>query len=264
MRTPLIAGNWKMNKTGAEGAAMAQSLATLVKMKERVEVLLCPTYLSIPKVHEALKGSTVKLGAQDVFWETKGAFTGNVSAAMLLEYGVEYCIVGHSETRGRFGKLEIPESTVGYFSETDETVNLKIKALLAEGIAPILCVGETLAEREAGQTDQVVRKQLEGALAGIDPSELDELVIAYEPVWAIGTGKTCDTPEAERVCGMIRAELAQLTTAVLAGAVRVLYGGSVKSSNSRELFAQPNIDGGLVGGASLEAEEFSRIVLSVS
>ncbi len=262
MRKKLVAGNWKMNLTGAEGAALVEGFATHVATKNDVEVVVCPTYLAMPKVHEALKGTIVKLGAQDVFWTEKGAFTGRISACMLLELNTQYCIVGHSETRGRFGKLEIPESTTGYFAETDETINLKIRALIAASIAPILCVGESLAEREAGNTDSVTEGQLKGALAGIDPAELDTLVVAYEPVWAIGTGKTCDTPEAERVCGMIRNCLAGILGKETAGATRILYGGSVKGSNADALFAQPNIDGGLVGGASLNADEFARIVMS--
>jgi triosephosphate isomerase len=181
---------------------------------------------------------------------------------MLADAGCSFCIVGHSETRGRFGKLEIPESTLGYFSETDETVNLKIKALLYQSVRPILCVGETLAEREAGETDSVIYQQVKGALAGIEAAEFYTGVVAYEPVWAIGTGKTCDSAEANRVCGVVRKAVAEILDADVAESVQILYGGSVKSGNAAELFSQSDIDGGLVGGASLDAEEFSKIVRS--
>jgi triosephosphate isomerase len=181
---------------------------------------------------------------------------------MLQDVGCSLCIVGHSETRGRFGKLEVPVTTLGYFAETDETVNLKIKALLYHNLCPILCVGETLAEREAGRTDEVIADQLRKGLEGIDGAEYLSAVVAYEPVWAIGTGQVCDTAEAERVCAGIRKVLAEVFDEDSAAAIRVLYGGSVKANNARELFAQPNIDGGLVGGASLNAQEFVRIVQS--
>lgn len=262
MRTKLVVGNWKMNMTQKEAAAAVEAFLKSVDMKDTVEVGICPPYLSIAAVRQHVKGTHLQLGAQDVFWKDSGAFTGNVSAPMLADAGVKLCIVGHSETRGRFGKLEVEESTTGYFSETDETVNLKIKSLLNHGIVPILCVGETLAEREAGNTDAVIAEQLKGALAGIDAAEFRAGVIAYEPVWAIGTGKVCDTPEANRVCATIRAELAKILDAETANSIRILYGGSVKSSNSGELFKQSDIDGGLVGGASLDPAEFSRIVLS--
>ena len=197
------------------------------------------------------------LCAQDVFWLDSGAFTGQVSASMLADAGVRMCLVGHSETRGRFGKLDVPESTLGYFAETDETVNLKIKALLKHRVTPILCVGETLEEREAERTDAVIQAQIRGALAGV--SEFANGVVAYEPVWAIGTGKTCDAAEASRVCGVVRAAVREMLGGQ-ADSVRVLYGGSVKAANAKELFGMADIDGGLVGGASLQAEEFCRIV----
>jgi triosephosphate isomerase (TIM) len=262
MQTKLVVGNWKMNMTNAESSAAVQTFLKHVDARTNVDVVVCPPYLSIGKVRELVKNTHVKVGAQDVFWKDSGAFTGRVSAPMLVECGVSYCIVGHSETRGRFGKLEIPESTVSYFAETDETVNLKIKTLLFQSITPILCVGETAAEREAGQTEAVIEKQLAGALAGIEPAELYFFCIAYEPVWAIGTGKTCETPEADRVCGEIRKMVGKILDPDVAAEIRILYGGSVKSSNSGELFKQPNIDGGLVGGASLDPMEFSRIVMS--
>ncbi len=260
MRRKLVAGNWKMNLTTREAASTVEAFLKDVEMRGDVDVAICPSYLCLPMLKEKLRGTHVSLGAQNVFWKDSGAFTGFVSAPMLVDLGVAYCIVGHSETRGRFGKLETPETTLGYFAETDETVNLKIRALLYHAIAPILCVGETLAEREDNNTDGVIRSQISGALEGLDTSELGSLVVAYEPVWAIGTGKTCDTHEAERVCGMIRAELAAAHGAELAQSIRVLYGGSVKSTSAKELFSQPNIDGGLVGGASLVPEEFREIV----
>lgn len=263
MRTPLVAGNWKMNLSAAEGAALVEQFLREVNLRPDREVLICPPYLAVPKLVDVCSRTMVKVGAQDVFWAEKGAFTGNVSAGMLTDAGVTYCLVGHSETRGRFGKLEVPESTVGYFAETDETCNLKIKALLPFGIAPVLCVGEAIGERKAGQTDEVIKSQLRGALDGIEGAELASLVVAYEPVWAIGTGEVCGADEAERVCGMIRGYLGELFDTDTAERVRVLYGGSVKPDNAKELFSQPNIDGGLVGGASLDAKGFASIVLSV-
>jgi triosephosphate isomerase len=260
-RTKLVVGNWKMNMTNAESAAAVETFLHHVSARPNVDVVLCPPYLSIAKVHDLVRNTHVKVGAQDVFWEERGAFTGKVSVRMISECGASYCIVGHSETRGRFGKLDIPESTVGLFGETDETVNLKLRALLFHSLNPILCVGETEAERNAGQTEAVIAKQLEGALDEIDPSELYFFSVAYEPVWAIGTGKTCETLEANRICGYIREQLAELLDPDVAAEIRILYGGSVKPSNSGELFLQPNIDGGLVGGASLDPMEFSRIVM---
>ena len=256
MRKRLVAGNWKMNKTQAEATALVEAFIRDVDLRDEVEVVLCPPYLALGCVQDLIKGTHVQLGAQDVFWMQSGAYTGQVSAQMLDDVGADYCIVGHSETRGKFGKLEVPDSTLGFFSETDETVNLKIQALLYCNIAPILCVGETLSERESGKTDSVIQSQLTGALSRLVPDELYSLVVAYEPVWAIGTGQTCDSAEAQRVCGMIRSAL----PGELRDRVRVLYGGSVKASNAKELFTQPDIDGGLVGGASLDAHEFAQIV----
>ncbi len=248
--------------TQAEATAAIETFMKTVETRPDVDVAVCPSYLALPRVADSLKNTHVKVGAQDVFWEQKGAFTGKVSASMLSEFCTSFCIVGHSETRGRFGKLETSDSTVPYFAETDETINLKIRALLFHSINPILCVGETLAERDAGQTDKVIQGQLERALNGIDSAELYFSVVAYEPVWAIGTGKTCDSAEASRVCGMIRSYLASLLDADVAGEIRVLYGGSVKAANARELFHMPDIDGGLVGGASLDPREFADIVKS--
>ena len=221
------------------------------------EVGVCPSYLHVGLVRRLLEGSPIALGAQDVFWIDRGAYTGRVSAMMLRDAGVGMCLVGHSETRGRFGKLEVPETTLGLFGETDETVNLKIQALLRHGVAPILCVGETLEEREAERTDGVIQAQIRGALAGV--SDFANGVVAYEPVWAIGTGKVCDAAEASRVCGVVRAALRGLL-GTGADSVRILYGGSVNAGNAKEFFAKPDIDGGLVGGASLKADEFIKII----
>lgn len=261
MRRPLIAGNWKMHLTPSEGAALATTLRQRVGMRSDVEILLCPAFVALPAVAEAIRGSELKLGAQTVFWRDSGAFTGQVSPPMLVAVGCEYVILGHSETRGRFGVADpdLDASLLPYFSETEATLNRKLRAVLPHGLKPILCVGETLAEREAGQTEQVIRAQLEGALAGLASVELYELVIAYEPVWAIGTGQVCDAPEANRVCGFIRQTLRALYDEELAEVVRILYGGSVKASNAHALLHQPEIDGALVGGASLSAEEFEQI-----
>lgn len=262
MRKKLVVGNWKMNKTRAEAAACVESIVREVDSHTSVDVGICPPATSLETVHDLIHKTRIRLGAQDVFWMDSGAFTGQVSARMLDDLGCELCLVGHSETRGRFGKLEIPESTVGYFAETDETINLKLKALLYQNICPILCIGETLAEREAGNTDAVIESQIRGALAGIEGAEFYNAVVAYEPVWAIGTGQTCDTPEAERVCGVVRNVLREVLDPESAAAIRILYGGSVKPSNANEIFSQPNIDGGLVGGASLNPDDFVAIVRS--
>lgn len=262
MRTKLVAGNWKMNNTIREAEAAVDSFIKIVDAKPDVDIVICPSYLAIPRVRELLKNTHVKLGAQDVFWEEKGAFTGQVSPSMLFDVGVTFCIVGHSETRGRFGKVETDPATLGYFCEDEVTINKKIQCLLYYSITPILCVGETEAERAEGKTDEVISRQLEGALKGLDSVELYGLVVAYEPVWAIGTGKTCDSAEAERVCSSIRTWLTTRLGEDEADTIRILYGGSVKASNARELFRQPNIDGGLVGGASLDPEEFRKIVMS--
>ena len=260
-RRNMVAGNWKMNLMVAEATSALSTLGGLVK-DSSAEVVICPTYVCLPAAIGTAQDSVVGIGAQDVFWMASGAFTGRISAEMLKDLGVRYCIVGHSETRGKFGKLEVPSSTVNFFAETDETVNLKIRSLLKNGLVPILCVGETASERDAEETDQVITSQLELGLTGLTADELASLVIAYEPVWAIGTGNTCDSAEANRVCAMIRKCLANMLGESFAQSCRVLYGGSVKSSNAAELFAQTDIDGGLVGGASLDPAEFARIVLS--
>ncbi len=261
MRTCLIAGNWKMNLTPAEGAALANTLRQRIGTRLNVEVVLCPAFVALPAVAEAIRGSGLKLGAQTVFWSDSGAYTGQVSPPMLVAVGCEYVIIGHSETRGRFGKPDpsLTEAHLRYFGENDATVNLKLKAVLPHGLKPILCVGETLQERQASQTERVIQQQLRGALQGLEADELYELVIAYEPVWAIGTGQVCDAPEANRICAFIRQQLRELYEPELGNYVRVLYGGSVTASNARGLLHQPEIDGVLVGGASLDAEEFVQI-----
>ncbi len=259
-RTPLIAGNWKMNLSSSQAEDLVEGIGASGALSEAVEAAVCPGFLALARTAEAVRGSGLKLGAQNCMWLDSGAFTGQVSPSQLSEFGVDFCIVGHSETRGRFGKLDIPASTAGIFAETDESCALKAAALLAHGIRPILCVGETLAEREAGSTDEVIAGQLAGGLALRGGASGSEIVIAYEPVWAIGTGQVCGTEEAERVCGMIRAWLAENAGAEFAASCRVLYGGSMKPDNAGELLAQPNIDGGLVGGASLSAEGFAAIL----
>ncbi len=247
-----------MNHTSFDGVEYVEAFEPLVADVEGVEIVLCPSFVAISSVAAALEESAIATGAQDLFWMPSGAFTSCISVEMLEAEGVEFVIIGHSERRARFGVLEIPTSTVGYFGETDETVNLKLLAVQPSSLIPILCVGETLGERNEGKTDAVIREQLAGALEGIDL--WDRLVVAYEPVWAIGTGQTCDTAEAERVCGMIRRTLGELSSPDLAETVRILYGGSVKPANAADLFAQPNIDGGLVGGASLKPEDFAAVV----
>lgn len=262
MRTKLVAGNWKMNMTAREGAALVEAFIKQVDYLWDVDIVVCPPYLAIPRVRELVKDTQVKLGAQDVFWEEQGAFTGKVSARMLSEHCCDYCIVGHSEKRGRFGGYEPPIDAREYFSETDASVNKKIKALLYHSVTPILCVGETKPERSVGETAKIVESQVRAALEGVDPAEMFSFVVAYEPVWAIGTGEVCDAEEAERVCGLIRSVVAEVADEDVSESVRILYGGSLKPDNAKEIFSQPNIDGGLVGGASLDPDGFARIVMS--
>lgn len=262
MRTKLVVGNWKMNKTVAEASAAVESFVKHVSAKTTVDVAVCPPFTALARVRELLRNTHIQVGAQDVFWKESGAYTGKISAPMLYELGCTYCIVGHSETRGRFGQCEVDEADLCYFTETDRTIGLKLRTLIYHSINPILCVGETQEERENGQTEAIVRGQLVAALDGIDAAELYFFSVAYEPVWAIGTGNTCDSAEANRVCGLIRQILAEHLDQEVAQEIRVLYGGSVKPDNARELFEQPEIDGGLVGGASLDPMSFSRIVMS--
>ncbi len=250
-----------MNGTVADAQALLGGLLA-GSLPDSVEVLVCPPFTALSAAAEILKGSSVGLGAQNMFWKPKGAYTGQISAQMLKELGVAYVIVGHSETRGRFGVPEpdLMGDALRYFSETDETVNRKLKAALEAGLKPICCVGETLAEREAGKTSEIVAAQTKAALAGVASDKLAGIVFAYEPVWAIGTGKVCATDEAENVCRTVRQTVAAVAGAAAAEAVRVQYGGSVKPDNARELLSQPDIDGALVGGASLKAADFLGII----
>jgi triosephosphate isomerase len=248
MRKPFVAGNWKMHKTGPEAVRLVKQLKVmLADAAANVDIALCPAFTALHAVGEALRGSGIKLGAQDVYWEEKGAFTGEVSPSMLADLGVDYCIVGHSERRQ-------------YFGEIDEWVNKKVQAVLAHGMGVIMCVGETLAERQAGRTEDVVRTQVRQGLAGVEVSQPERLVVAYEPVWAIGTGENATGSDANEVIGMIRRTLSELLGAKQAAATRIQYGGSVKPGNIKEFMCQPEIDGALVGGASLDAASFAQIV----
>ena len=248
MRRPLVAGNWKMYKTAEEAGELARAIVGAVGREcEGVDVVLCPPFTSLQAVGAALAGSPIALGAQNMHWEVEGAFTGEVSAAMILTAGCRYTILGHSERRQ-------------YFAETDEQVNRKLKAALRAGLAPIVCVGETLQEREAGQVEAVVLGQVQAGLQGLSETDLLKIALAYEPVWAIGTGHTASPAQAEEVHSMIRAALRQHYGKNVADALRIQYGGSVKPENAAELFSQQNIDGGLIGGAALKAESFVAIV----
>lgn len=247
MRKPIVAGNWKMNKTMEEAQNLASGVVGAVSGIEGVEVVVCPPYTALETVGGVVKNSGVGLGAQNMHWEKEGAFTGEISGAMLLTCGCEYVILGHSERRQ-------------YFGETDQTVNKRLKTALQVGLKPIVCVGETLEERKSEVTDQVVRKQVTGGLEGIAAHEAQSLILAYEPVWAIGTGLTATPEQAESVHGIIRQVLVDLYDENVAQSVRIQYGGSVKPDNAAELFGQPNIDGGLIGGAALDADSFAAIV----
>ena len=248
MRTKIVAGNWKMNKTPAEGAALIAGIRKeLGDGACPVEVVVCPPFTGLDAAAKALAGSKIGLGAQNMSAEAPGAFTGEVSSGMLQELSVRYVILGHSERRTLFG-------------ETDAIVNRKTKAALAAGLTPIVCVGETLAEREGNQTDKVVTTQVCGSLAGLSAADLKKIVVAYEPVWAIGTGKTASPAQAQEVHALIRRVLASISDAATAGTIRIQYGGSMKPDNARELMSQPDIDGGLIGGAALKADSFVAIV----
>ncbi|MBI2516819.1 MAG: triose-phosphate isomerase [Opitutae bacterium] len=247
IRKKLIAGNWKMNKTAGEGVTLAKEIVDAIGRETAVDAVLCPPFTALESVAHVLEGQAVKLGAQNMHPEKNGAYTGEVSAEMLRTLYVTHVILGHSERRT-------------YFGETDAFINKKVLAALANELKPILCIGETLAEREGGSTLAVVQRQLEGALAGVKPEQLTSVVIAYEPVWAIGTGKVATTAQAQEVHAFIRELLTKLYGAPLAQKIRILYGGSMKPSNAPELLAQKDIDGGLIGGASLEAKSFVELV----
>ena len=248
MRKPIIAGNWKMNNTASQGVALVKAIAPLVEDAE-CDVVVCVPAIDIPAVGEALKGTKIALGAQNVHFAEKGAYTGEISASMLKEYGVQYVIIGHSERRQ-------------YFGETDETVNKRTLAALAAGLTPIVCIGESLEERETGKTESVLAKQIEEGFKGIE--DIKKIVVAYEPIWAIGTGRTATAEQANETIGFIRRKIGEMFCPKCAENVRIQYGGSMNAGNCKELMSMPEIDGGLIGGliggASLKAPDFAAIV----
>ncbi|MBQ9041266.1 MAG: triose-phosphate isomerase [Eggerthellaceae bacterium] len=249
-RKPLMAGNWKMNKTIGEAVVLAQDISNQYDDRwDACDVVVCPPFVDLKPAKTVFEFDRVPVGvgAQNVYWEEKGAFTGEISVPMLKEIGCEWCIIGHSERRG-------------YFGETNEDVNKKAKALLSAGIHPIICVGESLAVRDAGDALEFVCAQVRAAFAGIDAAQANECVVAYEPIWAIGTGRTATPEQAQEVCSAIRATLSELYGAEVSDAIRVLYGGSMNPGNVEMLIAQPDIDGGLIGGAALEASSFVQLI----
>lgn len=252
MRKIIIAGNWKMNKTPNEAELFFEKIPSSIRNDKKVEKIICATFLCLDRLSHTLLNTHIGLGAQNMYWENSGAFTGEISGAMIKEIGCQYVIIGHSERRQFFG-------------DNDVSVNTKTKKALELSLVPIVCVGETLAERENNQTDNVVSSQMEMALNGIkiNLGNAEKIVVAYEPVWAIGTGKTCDTKEAERVCAMIRSILSKNYGAEVAQEIRILYGGSAKPENIRELVSAGNIDGGLIGGAALDPASFTKLVENV-
>ena len=248
LRKAIIAGNWKMNKTRPEAKELLEAIKPLVANAEgKVEVIACVPFTNLETAVAATAGSNVKVGAENCHFEKSGAFTGEISADMLVEVGVEYVVLGHSERRQ-------------YFGETDETVNKRTKAALAAGLKPIVCVGELLWERECNITEEVIARQIKLDLYDVSAEDVKKCVIAYEPVWAIGTGKTATADQAEEVCAFIRATLAKIYDAATADAVTIQYGGSMNAGNAAELLSKPNVDGGLIGGASLKAADFNTIV----
>ena len=246
-RKLIIAGNWKMNKTATEALALVNDLKTELANLKQVDIVVCPPFTALCEVSKALRDSHIRLGAQDMSEHTAGAYTGEIAAEMLKELAVRYVILGHSERRQ-------------YHNESDELISRKARAAHAASLEPIICVGETLAERDAGQMEKVLETQVRGSLTGLSKEQMTETIIAYEPVWAIGTGKTATTAQAQEAHAFIRGLLAKLFDETTAGRVRIQYGGSVKPSNARELMSQPDVDGALVGGASLEAQSFAEIV----
>ncbi|MDK2824171.1 MAG: triosephosphate isomerase [Clostridia bacterium] len=247
MRKPIIAANWKMHKTAKGAEDFLEQFKPLVVTNKEVDIVLCVPFTLLSTVSQGIKGSLIALGAQNMYPEEKGAFTGEIAPGMLLEFNTKYVIIGHSERREIFG-------------ETDEFIKQKVNKALEVGLTPILCVGETLEEREKGFTEAKCRKQIEAVFKGLDKNLAQQIVIAYEPIWAIGTGITASSEDAEETIAYIRKLLAGIFDEVTAEAVRIQYGGSVKPGNIKELMAQPNIDGALVGGASLEPESFAKIV----
>ena len=244
-RRKIIAGNWKMNMTPSEAVALAETLKPLVKTDE-ADVVFCVPAIDLIPVMEAVKGTNIEVGAENMYYEEKGAFTGEISPAMLTDAGVKYVIIGHSERRE-------------YFAETDETVNKKVLKAFEHGLTPIICCGESLTQREQGITLDWIRMQVKIAFQNVTADQAKKAVIAYEPIWAIGTGKTATTEQAEEVCAAIRACIGEIYDEATKEAIRIQYGGSVNAANAAELFAQPDIDGGLVGGGSLKAD-FGKIV----
>lgn len=246
-RQPIIAGNWKMNKTSREARDLAAKLVPLVSGVKGREIVLAPPFTALAAVAEVIKGASISLSGQNIHWEEKGAFTGEISAEMLLDSGCKYVIIGHSERRQ-------------YFGETDEIVNKKARQALSRGLRPIVCVGETLADREAGKMNEVIERMIAGGLKGVTAPELKRLVIAYEPVWAIGTGKTATPEQANEAPGLIRKKIKEAYGAEVADSLQIQYGGSVTPENISSLMAMPDIDGALVGGAALKPESFAGIV----
>ncbi len=249
MRRVIIAGNWKMNKTNAEAIGLAEKLIGNEGDGDKVRMVICPPFTALSDVARTIKGSKIFLGAQNVYFKESGAFTGEIAPLMLLTIGVTYVILGHSERRE-------------YFSETDRIVNNKVKMAQAAGLIPIVCIGEKLEDREKGKTEEVIGAQISGSLEDLGDNEMKNIVLAYEPVWAIGTGKTASPKMAQEVHEFIRMKLRH-KFGVIADQVSILYGGSMNGSNARDLIAQPDIDGGLIGGASLKAEEFIKIINSI-
>lgn len=250
LRQAIIAGNWKMNKTRPEARALIEELKPIAA-EATCGVVICVPFTNLETAVELTKGTNIKVGAENVHFEEKGAFTGEISAAMLTEIGVEYVIIGHSERRQ-------------YFGETDETVNKRTKAALKAGLKPIVCVGELLWERECNITEEVIARQIKLDLYDVSAEDVKKVVIAYEPVWAIGTGKTATSAQAQEVCSFIRATLAKLYSQEVADAVTIQYGGSMNPGNAAELVAQPDVDGGLIGGASLKAADFGVLLKAAS
>lgn len=251
MRKPFVAGNWKMNLNKAEGVALAAGLAAKAAAFGNCEVGVIPAFVHVDAVGAAIKGSPIGLGAQDVYFEKNGAFTGEVSTAMLLDLGVKYVLVGHSERRHVLG-------------ERDELLNKKLHAVINAGLVAILCIGEKLEERDGGKTFEVCKNQLVAGLKGLDKAKAGQLVIAYEPVWAIGTGRTATKEQAQEVHAFVRGELAKIFDKPTADGIRIQYGGSVKASNAAELMGQPDVDGALVGGAALKVDEFLGIITAAA
>jgi len=250
MRRPFIAGNWKMNLHRAAAVSLAAGVAERAQRIDGIDLAVCPPFVYLEAVGKAIAGSKVALGAQNMYYQSEGAYTGEISAAMLRDLGCRYVILGHSERRHILG-------------ETDEEINKKVHVAVGAGLTPIVCVGETLPQREAGQTLEVIRRQFDGSLAGLPAEQMSALVIAYEPVWAIGTGKVATPQQAEEVHADLRKLMADRYNPKVADAVRIQYGGSVKAENAAELLGQPDIDGALVGGASLKVDQFMGIVADV-